>query len=138
VCVGECTPNYSLLKNRKYSYDQRIFHPGSSSKNLSILNPKKWFLSSRKYDPGCSSRIRIRDPDPDFFTHPGSRIPDSDPQHCIRPVLYPSSVLFANTRCLSVADGGAAGTPPYPGHEGGQGPESHAGAQHRGREQVIV
>jgi hypothetical protein len=26
--------------------------------------------NSLTYDPGCSSRLRIPDPDPEFFTHP--------------------------------------------------------------------
>ncbi len=48
-----------------------FFHPGSRIriKEFKYFNPKKWFLSSRKYDQGCSSRI----PDPDPFTHSGSR-----------------------------------------------------------------
>ncbi len=55
--------------------DPNFVYSGSTSKNLSILT-QKLFLSSRKYDPGCSSRIRILipDPDPDFFTHPGSQL----------------------------------------------------------------
>ncbi len=56
----------------------RIFSiPDIHSRNLSILT-QKMFLCSQKYDP-----------DPDFFTYPGSRgqkrhrIPDPDPQHCL-------------------------------------------------------
>jgi hypothetical protein len=70
---------------------QKDFGSGSTSKNLSIINPKKLILSSRKYDPGCSSRIRIPDPVRSLNFYPsrfqGSkrhRIPDPDPQHCMR------------------------------------------------------
>ncbi len=58
--------------------DTGMFIPDSGSKffpsririkELSILDPKKRFLSSRKYNP-----VDIPDPDPEFFTHPGSRI----------------------------------------------------------------
>jgi hypothetical protein len=85
-------------------FPSRIPDPGSELspsripdhiKEFKYLNPKKakkWFLSSKKYDPGCSSRIRML-----TFSHPGfrgqkgtqSRIPDPDPQHCIKPNTAP-------------------------------------------------
>ncbi len=57
--------------------------PGSASKNLSILSQKNFSNLSEIW-----SVLFIPDPDPDFFTHPGSRIqgskrhrvPDPDPQ----------------------------------------------------------
>jgi len=46
-----------------------FYHPGSRIriKEVSIL-AQKWFLSSRKNNPGSSSRIRIPDPDTDFYS----------------------------------------------------------------------
>jgi hypothetical protein len=67
------------------------------------FNPKICFLSSWKYDPGCSSRIRIlifypsRIPDPGVKRH---RIPDPDPQHCmrIRVLQFSWMLVHANNR----------------------------------------
>ncbi len=64
--------------------DPNFFHPGSTSKNLSILTQK--IIS--KLSEICSG-LFIQNPDPDFFTHPGSRIQgskrrrilDPDPHH---------------------------------------------------------
>ncbi len=43
--------------------------PGPDPKQKSIFNTKNCF----KWDAGCSCRIRIPDPDLEFFTYPGSR-----------------------------------------------------------------
>jgi hypothetical protein len=101
-------PKFSIPDPRSEFCPSRIPDPGSVSKNL------KSFLSPRKYDPGCSSRIRISDPDPYFFTHPGSRgskrhrIPNPDPQHCIwdlqvsrcrlQPLTYKSAAKFNSSK----------------------------------------
>ncbi len=45
--------------------------PGSESKNLSIFNPKNGFQAL-----GSGSL---------FYTHPGSRFPDPNPQQCPKP-----------------------------------------------------
>jgi hypothetical protein len=40
---------------------------------IHIKESEKLFLGSRKYDPGCLSRIRIPDPDHNFFPNPDPR-----------------------------------------------------------------
>ncbi len=60
--------------------------PGSASKNLSILSATQKIVSKLSK---IWSGLLILDPDPDFFTHPGSRgqkghrILDPDPQQCL-------------------------------------------------------
>jgi hypothetical protein len=67
--------DYLLVCGRKLSFF--FFNDSETCVSFKIQ-------SSRKYDPGCSSRIRIMDPDPDFYL---SRIQGSerhrisDPQH---------------------------------------------------------
>jgi hypothetical protein len=56
--------------------DPHFFHPRSRIRIKEFkygFLPQKLFLSSRKYYLDCSWRIRIPDPDHEFFTHPGSR-----------------------------------------------------------------
>jgi hypothetical protein len=75
--MGSVADPGCLPRIRHFSIpDPNFFHPGSRihTKEFKYFNPKNCFLISRNYDLVCSSWIP--DPDPDFFTHPGSRIPD--------------------------------------------------------------
>jgi hypothetical protein len=68
-------PGSEFFSSRVLDPGSRRFpDPASRSASASVFKLKKFILSSRKYDPKCSSLKQI--PGLNFFTHPGSRIPD--------------------------------------------------------------
>jgi hypothetical protein len=69
----------------------RIPDPGPH-KIIEVFITQIFFSKLRKYDPGCYFRI----PDPDFLSHPGSRLRIPDPE--VKKSSYPGSrIRIRNT-----------------------------------------
>jgi hypothetical protein len=71
----------------------------ASTKQLSNNEILLVTLFNRVADPGCLSRI----PDPDFFTHPGSRISDSGSATLLFRLRDPAPAILNPWKCIEEA-----------------------------------